>query len=133
MPIVSGDNITFKHHVLRYVLLRPEPPIYEIPEQPVPIYVAANGPKSARLAGEIGDGWITTPANLANPDLRHAFRARAGAAGPVAVRATVAATVAAGALSVGKEPGRMPIILGRICRDEWRGRRTIADSRLDRS
>jgi len=57
----------------------------------VPIYVAGNGPKSARLAGEIGDGWITTPANLANPELHDAFRD--------------------GALSVGKDPTGMPIIL----------------------
>ena len=34
--------------------------IYTLPEQPVPIHVAASGPRAARLAGEIGDGFIGT-------------------------------------------------------------------------
>jgi coenzyme F420-dependent glucose-6-phosphate dehydrogenase len=34
--------------------------IYTLPERPVPIHVAASGPRAARLAGEIGDGLIGT-------------------------------------------------------------------------
>jgi coenzyme F420-dependent glucose-6-phosphate dehydrogenase len=34
--------------------------IYDRPEQPVPIYVAASGPSAAALAGEIADGFICT-------------------------------------------------------------------------
>ncbi len=34
--------------------------IYTLPENPVPIYVAAEGPKMARTAGKIGDGLIST-------------------------------------------------------------------------
>ncbi len=34
--------------------------IYTLPEQPVPIMVAASGPKAATLSGEIGDGFIGT-------------------------------------------------------------------------
>jgi coenzyme F420-dependent glucose-6-phosphate dehydrogenase len=34
--------------------------IYDRPEVPVPIYVAASGPTAARLAGRIGDGFICT-------------------------------------------------------------------------
>jgi coenzyme F420-dependent glucose-6-phosphate dehydrogenase len=34
--------------------------IYTLPERPVPIHVAASGPRAARLAGEIGDGFIGT-------------------------------------------------------------------------
>lgn len=34
--------------------------LYSLPEQPPPIVVAASGPKSARLAGRIGDGLIST-------------------------------------------------------------------------
>lgn len=34
--------------------------IYDRPEQPVPIYIAASGPAAARLAGRIGDGLICT-------------------------------------------------------------------------
>lgn len=34
--------------------------IYDRPETPVPIYIAASGPAAARLAGRIGDGFICT-------------------------------------------------------------------------
>ena len=34
--------------------------IYDRPEAPVPIYVAASGPTAARLAGRTGDGFICT-------------------------------------------------------------------------
>ncbi len=34
--------------------------VYDRPEQQVPIYLAASGPLAARLAGEVGDGFICT-------------------------------------------------------------------------
>ncbi len=34
--------------------------IYDRPEQPLPIYVAASGPLAAKLAGRLGDGFICT-------------------------------------------------------------------------
>lgn len=34
--------------------------IYDLPEELVPIYVAASGPIATTMAGEIGDGFITT-------------------------------------------------------------------------
>ncbi|WP_066586799.1 glucose-6-phosphate dehydrogenase (coenzyme-F420) [Cellulomonas timonensis] len=34
--------------------------IYDRPEEQVPIYVAASGPAATRLAGRVGDGFITT-------------------------------------------------------------------------
>jgi coenzyme F420-dependent glucose-6-phosphate dehydrogenase len=34
--------------------------IYDRPEQPVPIYVAASGPLAAAMAGRLGDGFICT-------------------------------------------------------------------------
>ena len=34
--------------------------IYDRPDAPVPIYIAASGPAAARLAGRIGDGFICT-------------------------------------------------------------------------
>ena len=34
--------------------------IYDRPEQPVPIWIAAGGPKAAQLVGRIGDGFICT-------------------------------------------------------------------------
>ncbi|MEA2330587.1 MAG: coenzyme F420-dependent glucose-6-phosphate dehydrogenase [Thermoleophilaceae bacterium] len=41
--------------------------IYDRPEQPVPIYVAASGPLAAKLAGRAGDGFICTSGK--SPDL----------------------------------------------------------------
>jgi coenzyme F420-dependent glucose-6-phosphate dehydrogenase len=34
--------------------------VYDRPEQPVPVYVAASGPLAAKLAGRAGDGFICT-------------------------------------------------------------------------
>jgi coenzyme F420-dependent glucose-6-phosphate dehydrogenase len=34
--------------------------VYDRPEDPVPIYVAASGPLAAKLAGRVGDGFICT-------------------------------------------------------------------------
>jgi coenzyme F420-dependent glucose-6-phosphate dehydrogenase len=34
--------------------------IYDKPDEPVPIYIAASGPSAARLAGRVGDGFICT-------------------------------------------------------------------------
>jgi len=52
--------------------------IYTHPPEPPPIYVAAAGPKSAALAGELSDGWITDCRTLLErPDVRRAFDAAA--------------------------------------------------------
>ncbi|MFI5912028.1 TIGR03557 family F420-dependent LLM class oxidoreductase [Dactylosporangium sp. NPDC051541] len=55
--------------------------LYDLPPRAVPIMVAASGPRSARLAGQHGDGWITGAADFAKPELRDAFAAGARAAG----------------------------------------------------
>jgi coenzyme F420-dependent glucose-6-phosphate dehydrogenase len=34
--------------------------VYERPDEPIPIYLAASGPLAARLAGRLGDGFICT-------------------------------------------------------------------------
>ncbi|HEU0256385.1 MAG TPA: glucose-6-phosphate dehydrogenase (coenzyme-F420) [Microbacteriaceae bacterium] len=34
--------------------------IYDRPERPVPLYIAGSGPSTTRLAGRLGDGFITT-------------------------------------------------------------------------
>ena len=31
--------------------------------EPIPLYVAANAPQAMRLAGELGDGWLTSRTN----------------------------------------------------------------------
>ena len=34
--------------------------IYDVPEQPVPLWLAGSGPAATRYAGRVGDGYITT-------------------------------------------------------------------------
>lgn len=55
--------------------------LYDLPSQPVPIWVAANGPKSARLAGRFGDGWITDLKMLKDPKVRGEYEAGVRAQG----------------------------------------------------
>ena len=49
--------------------------IYTLPDEPPPIYMAASGPKSAVLAGEIADGFIST---TSGNELVRAFRENGG-------------------------------------------------------
>jgi TAT-translocated FGD2 family F420-dependent dehydrogenase len=55
--------------------------LYDRPPRPVPIYVAAAGPNSARLAGRHGDGWITDPVTLGRKDVVEAFEGSVRASG----------------------------------------------------
>jgi G6PDH family F420-dependent oxidoreductase len=52
--------------------------VYTLPEQPVPIYVSAFGPKAARVAGRIGDGFVCV---MPDADLLRTYR-EAGGKGP---------------------------------------------------
>ena len=66
--------------------------IYTRPSHPIPIYVAASGPKSAALAGELGDGWITAADALPpQPEVANAYRS--------------------GAAAAGKDPKRLPLLV----------------------
>lgn len=56
--------------------------LFDKPAPPVPVYVAASGPRSAAIAAREGDGWITDPGTARRrPDVRDAFIAAARAAG----------------------------------------------------
>jgi coenzyme F420-dependent glucose-6-phosphate dehydrogenase len=57
--------------------------LYTKPLQPIPIYVAALGPQSARLAGQEADGFVTNEMNpkLIEGNLLPAFRGGAREAG----------------------------------------------------
>ena len=55
--------------------------LYDVPSPPVPIYVAASGPKNMALAGKIGDGLISFTETVSQPALRQAFLEGAQAAG----------------------------------------------------
>jgi coenzyme F420-dependent glucose-6-phosphate dehydrogenase len=52
----SGERLTIEGEYYRTA----NATIYDRPEQPVPIYIAASGPAAARLAGRIADGFICT-------------------------------------------------------------------------
>ncbi|HEX5365592.1 MAG TPA: TIGR03557 family F420-dependent LLM class oxidoreductase [Acidimicrobiales bacterium] len=52
--------------------------VFDLPDTPVPIAVAASGPRSARLAGRLGDGIVATEPDAALVD---AFRQVHGAPG----------------------------------------------------
>jgi G6PDH family F420-dependent oxidoreductase len=54
--------------------------VYTLPDEPVPVYVSGFGPKSTRLAGRIGDGYVTTRPDT---DLIDTFRKAAGAGKPM--------------------------------------------------
>ena len=61
--------------------------VYDRPDDPVPIYVAASGPLAAKLAGRVGDGFICTSGK--DPALYE----------------ELLANVAAGAEAAGRDPG----------------------------
>lgn len=64
--------------------------IYDLPAQPVPIYMAAEGPKSMYKAGKYGDGLISDSKSAVEPEMRQAFEE--------------------GAREAGKDPSQMPIL-----------------------
>jgi F420-dependent hydroxymycolic acid dehydrogenase len=71
--------------------------LYDVPRPPVPpvpIYVAASGPKSMALAGKIGDGLISFTEGVREPALRQTFEH--------------------GARAAGKHPAAMPIMVGHV-------------------
>ena len=52
----TEDRVTFEGEYYR----TENATIYDRPENPVPIYVAASGPTASRFAGRVGDGFICT-------------------------------------------------------------------------
>lgn len=73
----SGQRISFRGRYFQTDQLR----LYDVPDRQPPVYVAAGGPRSARLAGRYGDGWITQAASTTDPKLRGAFAEGARGAG----------------------------------------------------
>ncbi len=51
----SGQRTSFQGRYFQTNQLK----LYDLPPSPPQIFVAAGGPKSAHLAGQYGDGWIT--------------------------------------------------------------------------
>jgi len=52
----AGERVTFEGDYYQ----TSDATVYDRPEQPVPIYVAAGGPQVAKYAGRVGDGFICT-------------------------------------------------------------------------
>jgi len=52
----TEDRVTFEGEYYR----TKNATIYDRPDEPVPIYVAASGPTASRFAGRVGDGFICT-------------------------------------------------------------------------
>lgn len=73
----SGSRISFAGRYFQTNSLK----LYDVPATAPPIFVAASGPKSARVAGQCGDGWITQARDVTNAKLLAAFSAGAQAAG----------------------------------------------------
>jgi TAT-translocated FGD2 family F420-dependent dehydrogenase len=71
----SGEVVN--HEEQYYKVLNAK--LYDVPPQPVPIYIAASGEHAMRLAGEHGDGLITDSKSL--KEHRAAFEAGVRAAG----------------------------------------------------
>ncbi len=52
------DDVTGRERWIR--LIHPDhPDFYNIKDR-VPVYIAANGPKATAVAGQVGDGWVTS-------------------------------------------------------------------------
>lgn len=73
----TGSRISFAGRYFQTNAIK----LYDLPPTPPPIFVAASGPKSARLAGRYGDGWITQAHDVGDAELLAAFGAGAEAAG----------------------------------------------------
>jgi F420-dependent hydroxymycolic acid dehydrogenase len=73
----SGSRISFTGRYFQTNALK----LYDTSPTPPPIFVAASGPKSATLAGQYGDGWITQARDVKNSKLLSALSAGAQAAG----------------------------------------------------
>ncbi|MEO8288320.1 MAG: TIGR03557 family F420-dependent LLM class oxidoreductase [Chloroflexota bacterium] len=72
----SGDTI---EHNGEYYTVHAR--LYDIPTEPVPLYIAAGGPKSMELAGEHGDGLVTDAKGVQEQEMRSAYQKGAQAGG----------------------------------------------------
>jgi TAT-translocated FGD2 family F420-dependent dehydrogenase len=73
----TGERVTYKGRYYQTEQFK----LYDVPDRPVPIYVAASGPKSAYLAGRYGDGWVAQTRDISDKTMVDAFNEGARAAG----------------------------------------------------
>lgn len=65
----AGERVSFDGRYFRTTDLK----VYDLPDAPPPIFIAAGGPKSAAMAGQYGDGWITEVEGIKDHRLTAAF------------------------------------------------------------
>lgn len=82
----TGEWVTYEG---RYYQVR-QARLYDVPAETIPLYMAAEGPKSMEKAGRYGDGLISDSQRASQPEMRQAFEA--------------------GARTAGKDPKRMPVL-----------------------
>ncbi|HEU5349067.1 MAG TPA: TIGR03557 family F420-dependent LLM class oxidoreductase [Ktedonobacterales bacterium] len=73
----SGERIDYFGRYFRTNCAR----LYDLPDQSIPLYIAAGGPKSMKMAGAKGDGLVTDARRALERELRQAFEEGASAAG----------------------------------------------------
>jgi len=81
--------------------------LYDPPAQPIPLLLAANGPKAIKLAGEHGDGLITDPQTWKQHKGEWEKAARAAGKDPGAMPVLVEAFVVVGDQSEAQEPAKL--------------------------
>ena len=75
--LFTGEWTTFKGD---YYEVGPAK-LYDLPDQPVPLYLAAEGPKAMHNAGRYGDGLISNGETIVQPEMRKSFEEGAREAG----------------------------------------------------
>ncbi len=83
--------------------------LYDLPSQPVPIYMSGTGPKSAEIAGRISDGLVSSAESVVKPEIRNAWERGVRAAGKDPSRQEVLAElqVVVGGQAEAEEAARM--------------------------
>jgi F420-dependent hydroxymycolic acid dehydrogenase len=101
----SGEWVDFDG---RYYQVR-QARLYDLPDPPVPLYISGAGPRSTRIAGRLGDGWVTLPGLIYNPELRAAFQQGAREAGkdPVIMPVLAEHFVIVGTMADAQEAARL--------------------------
>ena len=107
--LLREDRVTFDGEYYR----THNATIYDRPEDPVPIYVAASGPAAAKLAGRVADGFICTSGKA-----------------PELYRETLLPAVEEGALKEGRDPNSIERMIEMKVSFDTDPQRALEDTRF---
>jgi len=107
--LLREDRVTFAGEYYR----THNATIYDRPENPVPIYVAASGPAAAKLAGRVADGFICTSGKA-----------------PELYRETLLPAVEEGALKEGRDPNSIERMIEMKVSFDTDRQRALEDTRF---